>query len=164
MIKVKVDYTDDASVQAFVAMHPSTLEDKNANRPLHLACYFGLVCEARQLIQDGAEVDALNLDGDTAFHCALYGRKSAKDTITILKLLISSGADVHYTRFGASYLDCLLDFWGSDTYGHNSKTVPTIIKFLVSKGIELKKSHPLDSEVMRANLLLVEEETNKNDE
>ena len=61
--------------------------------PLHVASCFGLVEPAKQLVQEGTDVNALDGTNGTALHWALFGGHTE-----ILTFLLESGADANIER------------------------------------------------------------------
>ncbi|MDH1657963.1 ankyrin repeat domain-containing protein [Pseudomonas mosselii] len=61
--------------------------------PLMEACWRGDIEEARQLIKDGADVNARNKNGTTPL---MYAKTYAFSTgnITLIELLLKNGADI----------------------------------------------------------------------
>ncbi|KAM0293820.1 hypothetical protein ACHAO9_001506 [Fusarium lateritium] len=81
---------------------------QNGDTALHQACFHGCKEVAAQLLENGAELDAVNMSGDTALHLA-----SMFDHGEMVAILIERGANVH----AKAYLDQTPLHYASST-GH----------------------------------------------
>ena len=71
--------------------------DKNAERPLSLACSFGRTNCAALLLDKGAAINASDKDGNTAMHWAVMNAESGvaklEGQAACIQLLLQRGAD-----------------------------------------------------------------------
>ena len=67
--------------------YPNTKEKFSLRTPLHKACYFGHSHIVKYLLECGADVDAIDVEGDTPLHdsCKL-------DHVECVKLLVDASA------------------------------------------------------------------------
>ncbi|CAM9615821.1 unnamed protein product, partial [Laminaria digitata] len=63
--------------------------DRHGQTPLHLACYKGSRVMARLLVEGGASLEAVDVNGNGVVHAAVC------DSPAVLAILIDNGADVN---------------------------------------------------------------------
>ena len=79
---------DKELIAMLLSNHQTDLQalDKNRRTPLHHACFYGNTITCETLLNQGAELEAQTIEGQTPLHIAIIGGHEE-----IVKLLIKRG-------------------------------------------------------------------------
>ncbi|MGE3725711.1 MAG: ankyrin repeat domain-containing protein [Candidatus Sericytochromatia bacterium] len=80
---------DPSALDVYLQTNPTLLENLSGNFiPLHLAAYFGNVEIMKSLLKQGAQIDRVNCDGNTALHFAAFALQTQS-----VDYLLANGAN-----------------------------------------------------------------------
>lgn len=118
-----------------------------SNSGIHVAAYFGMVNPIKQLINNGADVNYRNKDGNTPLIATILGEGSKYQKREILDYLFKSGADVNIVNqhgdtalhvavravnacaISSKFIQHLLDHGADKSVKNRSKLTPSQLAF-----------------------------------